>query len=246
MKICYNGCMQSESLLKSFFRNKWVIAILVADVVAVVAIVAIVIVNTLKTSILEFNIAPIGATISVNGDDSYSNGSYHFSPGKYDVTIYYDGLGSKSFSIDLERDSVKVVSAFLSGGSDFSFYELKENYGSFAKLAEIASASNNITIDQDSSAEAFIQKFEKNYEFLDILPIVERTPSQYGSEYGVRYEYDIFTIEDGRDTNECKMTLCLYVTDTLADRKAFAFSVIEKFGYDPNDFEIIYKTIERE
>ena len=244
--MCYNKHMQDGSIVGDFFRNKWVRLILVLDIVAIIVIIAVAIVNSLKTAVIEFNVTPINSVISVNGDSSYSNGSYRFFPGTYEITVSREGLDPKTFILELGNNDVQTVALFLSNNGNFDFYALKENYSSFAKLAEIASAANNLTIDHDTSAEKFIEEFENNYALFDDLPIVDYTPSQYGLDYGVRYQYDIFKIEDGRTAEECIKTLCLRITDTLVGRKYPVESILRNLGYDPDAYQIIYQETEYE
>ena len=63
------------SPLKAFFKNKWVRLILILDIAAIIAIVVIIIINSTRVSTLVFDIAPLDATISVNGDEHYKNGA---------------------------------------------------------------------------------------------------------------------------------------------------------------------------
>lgn len=69
--------MQNEGVspLKAFFQNRWVRVVLVIDIVIIAAIIGIIIYNATKNAIISFAIAPIDATITVNGNSSYSNGS---------------------------------------------------------------------------------------------------------------------------------------------------------------------------
>lgn len=94
------------------------------------------------------------------------------------------------------------MSTFLTDGSG-EFYELKENYGSFQKLSEIASTGNNKTIDNDTSLEDFIARMNDILSISKILPIkgyVYGDPNVGASTAG-------FTIQRGSDKSECKKAL---------------------------------------
>lgn len=233
------------SLLKEFFRKKWVWAIGAIDVVVVIGIVIVSIVEATKTAVMSFNIVPMDATISVNGSTGYkaSGEAYRFAPGTYEVVISHPELETKTFNFELESGRNTTVVAFLAD-ADFEYYQLKENYGAFVSLADIASKSNNQTMDHDDSAEEFIEKFQKDYNFIENdLPIIDKTPSKYGIQYGTHFQYDYLKIQNGDGKTDCTKTLCLYITDTSGEKEEFALSVIRKFGFDPEDFQIVYKKV---
>ena len=237
------------SPIKAFFRNKWVRLILILDLIAIIFIIALVINNATKTAVINFMVTPVDATITINGRDGYRNGgeAYSFAPGTYEVQISHPDLDSKTFVLNLEANHNVTVSTFLSQNGSFEFYELRDNLSSFEMLAQVASAGNNQTIDQDTSAEAFITNFQKNYNlYLTELPIVDQTPSKYGMEYGVNYEYDTLTIQDGDSLSECNKTICFYITDTSGEKEQFALSVIEKFGFDKNLYQTVYEKVDYE
>lgn len=165
--------MQDGSVtpIGNFFRNKWVRFVLVIDILAIIGIIAIIIYNLTKNSIINFTIAPIDATITVNGNSSYHNGSYQFHPGTYEVVISHDGLDSKTFTVELQDNSNAAITTFLSGSDNFDFYRLKDNYSSYLALERIAAASDNQTTDHDTSAEAFILQQERKDSITKLTPI---------------------------------------------------------------------------
>lgn len=243
--------MQDENIspFKAFFHNKWVWLILSINIIVIIVTIAILVTESSKTAIVEFNIAPIDAKISVNDSAEYSNNnSYYFSPGTYQITISHDNLDTKVLTIELEPNHNLTVSTFLKGAkNNLDFYTLKENYTSFEALAEIASEVNNLTIDHDTSAEEFIADFQNSYRIFDILPIIEQFPSEYGLDYGVHYAYDILQIMDGRtSSDECTKTLCILITDTSGKKEQFALSTIDSLGFNHNAYQIIYKEVDYE
>ena len=231
------------SPVKAFFRNKWVRLVLAIDAVVLVALLVVLIMNAMKTSVISFDVTPIDAKILVNGSE-YTNGSYRFAPGTYEIVASHEGMATKSFTVELGDDSIVNLATFLVGeDGGFGFYELRENYNSYVKLAEMASVENNLTVDHDVSAEEFITEFQKDYGIFEILPIVDRTPSKYGLEAGVAYQYDMLMIQEGLDVDECLMTLCLYATDTLGGREDYVKEIVNNFGYDAGDFQIVYEVV---
>lgn len=237
----------SVSPIKAFFRNKWVRLILVIDAIIIISIAIFLIINATKQSTITFNVVPANSQISLNGKSGYSNGTYRLTPGIYDVEISHEGLDTKNFEIDLEKNDSATIITFLHQGDNFDFYTLRDNIGDYFGLAEIASAGYNQTTDQDISAGEFIAQFQKNYIFYsNDLPIIDKTPTEYGLKYGVHYQYDTLMIQDGKNIEECVKTLCLYITDTSGDKEDFALSVIRRFGIDPDDFQIVYRKVNYE
>lgn len=227
-----------------FFRNKWVWLTIAIDIIALVIIISIYVAKASATATISFNVAPIDAIITINGSNDYKNNgqAYSLASGTYEIQISHADLDSKTFTINLEANHNTEIVTFLSKDGDFSYYTLKDNFGSFYRLADIASAKNNQTTDHDTSAEDFIAVFQKNYDFmLKNLPIVDKVPSKYGANYGTHYQYDTLVIKKADDLGECTKTLCLYITDTTGEKKEFALSIIRNFGLNPDDFQIIYK-----
>ncbi len=234
------------SPLKSFLSKRWVKVVIIVDILAVLAIIVVIIINALKNSVISINVAPLDAKVSINGKGGYKNGQYSFMPGEYTVTVSHDDLDPKTITVNLEPHSVTTVSIYLSKDGSFDFYTYKDNYESYQKLYSIVSSDNNRATDNDTSAEKFISSFQKNYAIFDALPIVDKTPSSYGLSLGSKYQYDLLTIQDGRPIEECIKTLCLQITDTAGNKKEYAESVIDKFGYDHNDFQIVYQKVDHE
>lgn len=237
------------SPIKAFFQNKWVWLVMVLNLIAIVVVAVLFISNANKTAVMNFVITPVDAEIAVNGKSGYSNNgeAYYFAPGTYEVKISREPLNTKVITVDLEADHNTTVTTFLSEDGGFEFYKLKENLSSYYVLTEIAAKNDNQTIDDDTSAEDFIEKMQNNFElFSEYLPIVDRTPTGYGLEYGVGYQYDTLMIEDGRYLENCKEILCLYVTDTSGEKEQYAMSVIKKFGFDTDLCQIIYEKVDYE
>ena len=227
----------NTSPIGKFFRNKWVRMIGAVDAIFLVIIIAVAVSAPVNQSIhsatISFNIIPMMANISVNGSGDYkSNGeAYSLAPGHYDVTISYPNLATKTLSIDLEENSNTTITTFLTD-ENFYYYKLRDNYGAFLALAGIASANNNQTTDHDTSAEAFITKFQKDYEkYTNDLPISYSEHDEKGrlTKYIViRADYD------------CSVTLCLKATLDEDDKHKVEDMLKEK-GFNVEDYEITYK-----
>ncbi len=230
----------SGSLVRDFFRKKWVRLILILDVVVVFVVVGLAINNAMKTSVLSFNVVPIDAAITVNGDSGYVNGTYKVMPGAYEIMISHEGMTTKTFSVELGgEDIVNIVTYLVGEDGGFEFYELRDNYGSYVELSEIASAENNVTTDQDTSAEGFVAKMKKDFE----MYVSEAFPIKYS-----RYEdtdegrllKEAVSIWRGED-DECEKILCLKVSMLFTDDKDVARELLAEKGFEVEDYEIIYE-----
>ena len=228
----------SISPVRVFFRSKWVRIILIIDVLAVIAVIGVLIWNATKTATINFNIAPTDAKIQIDGRGEYYNGSYQVHPGKHTITISHDGLETKNFEIDLKSGYDTTLAAFLKGtNNSYEFYELKDNYESFQKLAQIAGKDNNITTDHDTSAEEFIADFQHTLTIMDTLPIkgyVYADPSVNSSTAG-------FAIRNGISKEGCEMTACLLVNYYGKDYESAVEKAITDAGYNPADYQLLYE-----
>ena len=226
--------MQNEnlSLVGKFFRSKWVWLAIAVDVIIVIAIVVVIIYNATKSAIISFEIAPIDATITVNGDSSYRNGSFQFHPGTYEINISHEGLDSKNFTVELDTDSNAAITTFLSSEGGFDFYRLKDNYSSFLMLARIAASDDNKTTDKDTSAEEFIEKFQYEYsKYSNDLPV---TYSEYNEEGRLKKYITI------RAKYDCMFTLCLEAIVFDEEEKKMVVPMLENAGFDVEEYEIEY------
>ena len=233
----------NESMLKSFFKSKWVITILLLNIVIIIVVITLLIINSSKNSKLVFSVTPLDATISVNGDTNFTNGTNTIYPGKYDITISRDGLETKSFSADVLSDQTITISTFLvDTEKTFDFYKLTENVSSMEKLQEIASKSNNLTTDHDTSAEEFILEYETNASNANLVLPFNYTEYKDSSDSptGKEVVKDI-TIRKG-SPKDCKQSLCIEVLMALTDDRELVKQLLVERGINPNGYEIIYKT----
>ncbi len=221
-----------------FLRNKWVRIVLIIDALLLVAIIAFMIIGAMRTSILVLNITPVDAKILVNGKE-YSNGTYSFKSGEYEIVISHEALETKSLSINLESGHNLTVATFLKPESnDFAYYTLKGNFDSFSKLEEIASSNNNLTYDSDHSAETFISSFRKKYDaLLEALPIEHQ---EYTNTVDGRELTKDITIKMNSDA-ECKTFVCLKALMLGTDNQSMVKSLMLEKGLKAEDYEIYYK-----
>lgn len=237
---------ENDAPILGFLKKRWVKVVLVVDVALIVGVIIFGIVLSGRNAVINFDVTPIDAEISLNGRSGYENGEYKVSPGEYQVRITHEGLEPKEFTVSVEAHDYVTVATFLEGEDGFSYYELKENYADYEKLRAIVTQDGTIVDSEISQAKEFVEKFEKAYEIFELLPLVDKTPSRYGDEYGVNYEYDTLEIENGQDDDACTKTLCLLVSDTTGEKESFVKSVINKLGYNYNDYETVYRQVDYE
>ena len=227
-----------ESPIKTFFRNKIVLFILVLDFCFVVSIIVLKVMMSDGSSIINLNIVPTSASISINGQSGYSNGEYRFAPGDYVIVASYDGMNTKTINVKLDSDSIVNASTFLSSGKDFDYYKLKKNYSDFLALSGIAAKGSNTTIDDDHSAEEFIAEFKKAYNlYMKELPIEYFENAEIEGKITKTKE---ITIRINKD-EECKKTLCLKVLMLNTKDEGFANSLLTEKGFKLEDYEIYYE-----
>ena len=228
-----------SSLLSNFFHNKWVRLVLLINVVIVIVVIVIAIYNNTKSAIITFDIAPIDAKISVNGNTNYTNGTFRMLPGKYDVVVSRDGLDSKSFNIDLASHSSTLVAIYLSanGGTDFSFYEMRDNSDSARKLLTLVGSDDDIVYDDDYSANSFVSKFGVDLDLFDNkLPLRETVHES--PDVGGRIASAI-SIEK---SDSCEKYLCISVKAYgVEDVEKRAKELLEGAGFDLNYLEVKYE-----
>lgn len=226
------------SPVRLFLRNKWVRITLILDTLILLSTLGFIIYSATKVSNINFEIAPIDAVISVNGNTNFTNGTYVITPGTYDIQISHENLETKTFTVDIAPHSAITLTAFLKGADDnFSFYESKENSPSYFKLSEIAASGKNLTYDNDASAEKFIKKVTKILGLFELLPIkgyIYANPEIGTSTAG-------FAIKDGRNNSECKKIACLLINYYGQDYEDAVAEKIQAAGYAPGDYQLIYK-----
>ena len=225
------------SPIRAFFRNKWVKVILALDILTIIAVIAVFIFNSTKTAVLNFSVAPVDAIITVNGNSNYRNGSFRVHPGTYEISISHDELDSKSFTFDVQSNDNITVATFLSQDGNFDFYTLRDNFDSFEKLSEIVSSVSNQTTDHDTSAEAFVADFQKNYDlYYTKLPIEyyfgedNSNPNKVSSKR--------ITIMPSYD---CNVALCLKALMVNTDDKELVNSLLVEKGFNMESLQIEYK-----
>lgn len=223
--------------LKDFFRNKWVHLVLAVDAVVVIALIIFGIVHATRTAMLSLNVTPLDAKISVNGDDSYTNGTYQLHPGNYHIEFSHDDLDTQTYDVNLEANHTTNITAYLTKENDIDFYLQKSNLQSFNKLTDILSLENDDSEETKTIKDAS-DAAQYDYSRLTALPI---TKTEYQeTPNGRKLLYDI-TIRENHGA-DCSTWLCLEVLMLGTDDKSIVEQLLTDNGFDVEGYEIKYKT----
>lgn len=179
---------------------------------------------TRKTATLNIKVAPATASIIINGK-SYSNySSEKFTPGTYSVTISNEGFASKTISLNLEDNTTKDLYLYLkSDENDFAYYET--NYDDLYFLREY------LTHDvADDEVREFLRDYDKRYAIKNVIPLSDIDPKT-GDYYYIFFKEGLA---------ECKRLYCLEVGASTTEYSKKALQQIEKLGFDPEKYQIIY------
>lgn len=230
------------SPIGKFLRNKWVWLTAAIDIIAIIVIVALYATKATATATISFNVAPVDATITINGSNDYKNNgqAYSIAPGTYEIQISHADLDTKTLTVNLEANHNTEIITFLSKDNGFYYYTLKDSMGSFYRLASIASADNNQTTDHDTSAETFIVDYQKQYKLYSTELPIDYTERIISEERGRGVAYSL-TIRQASDKKPCTLYLCIEAFMSLTDDKSLVESKLREKGFKVEEYEIIYK-----
>lgn len=211
------------SLIK---QHRLVSVLILMNIIAVVVVIVVIVVNSMKTATVNIEVAPAEATIELNGTKYTNLKSHDVLPGNYHVRISMEGMQTKEYDFDLEKDGfVRVRTYLLDNAGTFDYYLTHPD--DEMTLADVA--------DDDASKE-FIKKYNRMKSIKDQLPAVFDAYSDDFSEY-TRYELSL----DERD--DCPKILCLLITDKTGGNKQIAIDKVAEMGYDPDDYKISYEYV---
>ena len=181
------------------------------------------IIDSRKTATLSSTIAPSTAIITINGKKYPINQEIRFEPTDITATVSADGFQSQNFNLHLEKDQTSTITTYLvPDNNDLSWYE--QDFTESRLYLKV----NSILTSQ------YANKYAEKYPVSTILPIVvvEVDP--------VTYDWTEYRIDSG-EFNECKTEFCIKITDTTGGNREKALERIRKEGFNPDDYQIIYK-----
>ena len=204
-----------------FKQHKVASCLILVNIVAIAIVIAVIVVHQSKIATIDIKVAPAEARIELNGSVYDNFESYDMAPGKYHVKISMDGMRTREFDFDLEKDGFQRVWAYLvDENGSFDYY--LSHPDDISILEQVAN---------DEKAEAFLEKYHA------IDSISEKLPLEY---YDRSDPVNPIGIYIDRDEEFCGIKYnCLAVFGDLRFRD-IAYDVIMDAGFNPDDYEIIF------
>ncbi|MBR3246751.1 hypothetical protein IKF87_02610 [Candidatus Saccharibacteria bacterium] len=208
-------------------RHKVLSAIIGANIVAIIIVIGIIISHYAKTATIDIKVAPIDATIKLNGQQ-YNNLSQHdIVPGHYHIEISMDNMQPVSYDINLEKNGFANIYAYLKDTNDSYDYYLSHPEDEFI-LEEVAPAD-------DAKAQVFIKNYKKIASLKDHLPI---DVSEYTEDFAY---YTQYSIRENTDIQGCDKVICIIIEDNTGDNEEQAKKKIQDLGFNLADYRIDYE-----
>ena len=204
-------------------KKKKKILLITGGVIALIVLISAIfmIIESRKSATLEIMVAPISAKVSIDGK-VYKNGTYKFEPGRVEVTITMDGFDSKEETLDLQANvTTKLYTYLMPSDGTFGWYlEHEEDQMILNTIGDTEASENSKT---------YVEKY----------PIITALPIIYAN-YDEKWNYTEFRI-DGGGFDDCEKSFCIKITDSTGGNYERALGLIKEKGFNPEDYEIIYK-----
>lgn len=195
----------------------------VAVVLAVSAIAAVAY-NVNKNARLTVIVAPIDATIKINGKQ-YNNGTADFFPGEVKIEVSRKDFDTKTVTVNLESHKTTTALVYLTQDGDLDYYETSAADYEILRLVA------------DDNVAEYLEKMEKRLAIRDLLPLTKNTDADTpDSKYGVYSRQTL--INDGSELPDCDRVICLSLIDNT-DSDDVARALLDEYGYNFDDFKII-------
>lgn len=208
----------------NFIRNHKVLSLLLfLNVVAVLVVVLVIVIHNTKTTTVDIMVAPMDAVVELNGTRYENMRSHNVVPGEYHVKISMDGMRTKEYDFNLERDGfVRIWEYLLSADGSFDYY---------LSHPEDEAVLENIIDEDDRAAQNFIAEYQRIARINEILPL------EYYDNENPADPIGIF-IEQSKDICKDKVNcLSVYGGEKHQD---IAFKMISDAGYSPDDFDVVF------
>lgn len=211
--------------MKTKKLNPLILWAIIVDIVVIAVIVAINIINSKRNAIFDILIAPVDATITVDGVE-FKNGTYKFFPGQHEVKIVADGFTTKTTTVNLEENkTVKLYTFLVPENNEYIKYAY--NPENITVLMKVGQGNQRV--------EEFIDDYNLQ------MALIEKLPYAYSDAEGRR-----FTILDITD-DECKKIVCLSVTDISGEGNySFAKQYLSEKGLNEQYYDLSYRRLQTE
>lgn len=227
--------------MKKLAKFKYLI---LGTLIIITIIITTIIYQYLHSSTIIIQVAPINASISIDGE-KYQNGIFKTSPkDQVEIVISAEGFETKTFNTPIEKGKLtKILTYLVPEDNNWEYYEKTANQESLSILLtnsgyqswDLIKISPNLTNDQDNSADNLIKK----------LSIESITPIQFSicGTPATRLNCDSISINYGYSP-ECNDTLCLLISGRKAtltsDTTNLIKSKLAEKGYNFNDYPYFY------
>lgn len=230
-------------------RNTKKLIVIFAPILLIVALISFFIYQYLHSATVIIQVAPINAHITLNGKE-VGNGLLKTSPrDDAEVVISAPGFKSKTFTINLQRGYTSNLIAYLvPEDNNWEYYEKSDHRDSLSillsnngyEILNLYQSSDNITTDQDSSANTLIEK-------LSIKSITPITFSICGQP-ATRSNCDSIAI-DYEYSSECDDELCLAISGRKSKLDTETLNIIRsklaESGYNLDNYKYFYTQSDR-
>lgn len=188
------------------------------DLVLLVVIVFLGLKKLSKTTIMDIDVAPFSATVTVNGSEiDLNNGARAINPGMNSVIISADGFKTREVNLEVSKDSIAKVNVYLEPDDINSDY-----YVSHPEDFELA---------KEIGGE-YVERIESLTSIRNVLPIIKY---QYGGLYGKSSEIVI-----DEDIVSCGKVFCLLVTGDSSSDHSVSTELLKGRNYDVNNYGVRY------
>ena len=205
--------------MKDFIKKYPIPVIGLIALTFVTVILFITAISMKDTTEIEIRVAPISATVSIDGK-TYQNGTFRIPSGIHNVKIEKSGFQTKEFTFDTNV-------------SDKLYSYLVENDGSYNWYLNHNEDSLLLTSIGDYESKIASGNYTKNYPIIQVLPIIY-------ANYDKEYNYTEYRI-DGGSFDDCKTDFCIKITDTTGGNYDAAIEKIRETGFNPNNYQILYE-----
>lgn len=206
-------------------KHKIACLVVFFDLILILGVVLAIVMHQTKTATIDFMVAPTAVEITVNGKKVERTDSLNVAPGDYHVVISMEGMQTKEVDFSLKDDEYHVVKEYLKN-EDGSFLYYVEHPDEIAVLKPIA----------DGEANKFINDYTK------LSSITEKLPLTFSNTYDNETDEIISISIKWGEGSECeKNSYCLIITDFTGKNREKALSMISEAGYNPDDYELVFK-----
>lgn len=188
------------------------------DLVLVAVIIFLGIKHFSKITIMDIDVAPYSATVTINGKEIDSNkGVKVIELGTNRIEVSADGFKTKIIDLDVPEDSIAKVNIYLEPSDADSDYYVKHP-ADFVLAKEIGGE--------------YVERIESLTSIRSILPIIKY---QYGGLYGKSSEIVI-----DEDVVSCGKIFCLLVTGNSGSDHSLVANLLSEKNYDINNYGVRY------